>query len=372
MKTSVTAAKFATGLPDVPSKQLSPLVWRIMGLNPGQFTLTGTNTYLVGSGPRRILVDTGEGRPGYRPLLKQHLADIGISISCIIITHHHYDHIGGIHQALSLCDNPADIPVYKHIGGPTSWFSTITGSGNPSVASNGGSKSEEGQADSPASSVEGHDKRAFTPLNDGDLFKAGDGCTLRAVYTPGHTTDHVSLFLEEETALFTGDCVLGVGSAVFERLGLYLRSLQRLVDFKPTRLYPGHGPVVEDGTTKIRDYIAHRQSREKQVLAALGSKDVRRIGASSHQLAKIMYAKEGVPHSLMIAAARSVWLHCGKLAEEGAVVALRTPSAAAAHATGIDATLESQPTGTIVPVTELTSMDMDLHLLWRLRDRPML
>jgi len=57
--------------------------------------------------------------------------------------------------------------------------------------------------------------RYFEPIEDGQVFKT-EGATIRAVKTPGHTEDHFSFFLDEEQAIFTGDCILGAGSAVFQ------------------------------------------------------------------------------------------------------------------------------------------------------------
>jgi glyoxylase-like metal-dependent hydrolase (beta-lactamase superfamily II) len=93
------------------------------------------------------------------------------------------------------------------------------------------------------------------------------GATLRVMHTPGHANDHCCFLLEEEQALFTGDNVLGVGSAVITELDTCLASLQRMADCEPRRLYPGHGPVVEDGPAKLREYQAHRLARIQQVCA---------------------------------------------------------------------------------------------------------
>jgi ribonuclease/clavin/mitogillin len=79
------------------------------------------------------------------------------------------------------------------------------------------------------------------------------------------------LILEEEDAMFTGDNVLGQGTAVFEDLATYLVSLEKMKSMFSGRAYPGHGPVIEDGKAKILEYIQHRQQREDQVLEVLRS-----------------------------------------------------------------------------------------------------
>lgn len=103
---------------------------------------------------------------------------------------------------------------------------------------------------------------------DGQIFKT-EGATLRAFHCPGHTTDHMAFILEEEDSIFTGDNVLGHGTAVFEDLAIYVDSLKRMATQVSGRGYPAHGAVIDDIKSKIVEYILHRQGRENQILEIL-------------------------------------------------------------------------------------------------------
>lgn len=77
------------------------------------------------------------------------------------------------------------------------------------------------------------------------------------------------LYLEEENVIFSGDCLLGEGSSVFENLGDYLNSLRLMLKFNPTTIYPGHGKVIDDPTARINEHIKHRLDREQMILNQL-------------------------------------------------------------------------------------------------------
>lgn len=264
-------------LPDVDV--WSPRVVVALGQNPGLFTGPGTNTYLVGTGRERVLIDTGEGRPEYLPVLAQALERAGgVRIQEILLTHAHPDHIGG---APSIIETHGAMRVSKR----------------------------------PWPAMDEHHALELTPIGDGAVVET-EGATLRAVHTPGHAEDHLCYVLEEERALFSGDNVLGVGTTVIPPHGgdllEYMSSLDRLLAEKPACIYPAHGPKIEDGTAKIREYIAHRLEREAQILEALDA-GLSRIEA----IVKRVYA--AYPEALHAPAAATVATHLLKLEREGRV-----------------------------------------------------
>jgi glyoxylase-like metal-dependent hydrolase (beta-lactamase superfamily II) len=192
---------------------------RIRADNPGPFTLSGTNTWIVGRDPCWI-VDPG-------PALDAHvaaiLAEAGTrgGVGGIALTHSHADHT----EAATDLAAATGVPLA-------------------------------------AARFEG----ASVVLADGERFGP-----LAAVATPGHAPDHLAFVAAG--ACFTGDAVLGEGSVFVApdpgALAGYLAALRRLRAMDLDVLCPGHGPPVADPAAKLDEYVAHRLDRERRLLAAL-------------------------------------------------------------------------------------------------------
>jgi glyoxylase-like metal-dependent hydrolase (beta-lactamase superfamily II) len=228
------------------------------------YTLEGTNTWIVGENPS-IVIDPG---PDDEDHLEEVAGEAG-TVAAVVVTHDHPDHAPGA---------PA--------------FAKTVGAPMYALRLNGAEK-----------------------LKDGMVVRAGD-VELVAVHTPGHTGDHVALWLAEERALFTGDAVVGRGTTFIDPpdgdLAQYLRSLHRMLELGPRTIYPGHGPVVLDGKGKLEEYLAHRAEREEQVLAALANG-----GGTITHLVETIYA--GYPPDVLSLAERSVLAHLIKLEHEGRI-----------------------------------------------------
>ncbi len=242
-----------------------PIV-RVLAPNADVYTLDGTNTWVVGASPS-IVIDPG-------PEIPEHLDEVAAAageVAAVLVTHDHPDHA------------PGAAAFAARFGAPVFAF-RLAGTEH---------------------------------LHDGREVRGGS-VSLRAVHTPGHTSDHLVFAHEASGALFTGDAVVGRGTSFIDAsaggdLGQYLRSLERMRGLGARTIYPGHGPVVFDAAAKLDEYVRHRAEREQQVLAV--------IDAGASTVAAIVDAVyDGYPAEVLPLAAGSVLAHLRKLEAEGRAV----------------------------------------------------
>ncbi|KAF5300295.1 hypothetical protein FQA39_LY11152 [Lamprigera yunnana] len=263
--------------------RLSSRIIRILGCNPGPMTLQGTDTYILGTGKRRILLDTGEGNiPQYINHLKAVLTNEGCILAHIFLSHWHRDHVGGLRDVLDLDGYTSNVQIWKH----------------------------------PQKDVvdETIDDIKINEFKDGQEFSV-EGATVRVIHTPGHTTDHMVFLLLEENAIFSGDCILGEGTAVFEDLYDYMNSLETILGLQPSIVYPGHGNVIHNPQEKIQYYIEHRNERERQIMSVIKNNPCQAF--TEMDLVHIIY--KDTPQKLWPAAAYNVNHHLGKLLKDNQV-----------------------------------------------------
>ncbi len=233
--------------------------------NPGPFTLTGTNTWLVGRDPCWI-VDPGPLLAGHQHAVASAARDRG-GAGGIVLTHDHADHAGGHDALLALLQEAGEVPL-----------------------------------------VAAARHRADLTLRDGDAVGP-----FTAVATPGHAPDHLA-FVTDAGVLLSGDAVLGTGSVFVApspgALTGYLdalRALRRREDL--VLICPGHGPLVHDAHGKLDEYVAHRLERERLLLEAL-----ERGGRTIDELLDAAWSD--APTQLRPAAAVTLAAHLDKLEEE--------------------------------------------------------
>ncbi|KEY63882.1 hypothetical protein S7711_10129 [Stachybotrys chartarum IBT 7711] len=260
-------------LPDV--ERLTSRVTRIMGGNSGLMRLQGTNTYLLGTGRSRLLVDSGQGFHQWIDNLIRLLDELDVEISHVLLTHWHSDHTGGVPDLVKRRPQYAN-RIFKC---------------DPD--------------------------RAQKAIVHGQEF-AVEGATVRAVFTPGHAHDHMCFVLQEENALFTGDNVLGQGQSVFEDLGAYTQSLVDMTALQCQTGYPGHGPVIADLPRKMDECVRHKEAREMHVWRTLEANKARVGGKGSLTVPELLRDMYGnlPPEICKLVIEPSLVATLGKLAED--------------------------------------------------------
>ena len=253
----------------------SEFIGKFTANNPGIMTLQGTNQYIVGR-ETGLVIDVALSADSNMDGIIEQAEAIGVrKIEKILLTHIHSDHCAGALALRKRCG--AKLGIHRsrkgYLGG------------------------EDFQYDD----------------NDRIAFGGGE---LRVLHTPGHESGHCCFYESDDKVLFSGDNILGYGTAVIHppdgNMTDYMQTLERLLGFDISLILPGHGPLVGKAEAKIREYIKHRLEREEQVLAAL------RAGRSTiGDITQMIYLD--VSAALQRVAEFSVQAHLEKLMREGRV-----------------------------------------------------
>lgn len=273
-----------------------PGVRRIMADNPGPFTFKGTLTYIIGKGNVAI-VDPGPDDPAHIAAVLDAVRNE--TVTHIFVTHTHRDH------------SPA-VPAIKRATGATVYAE------GPHRAARPLHIGEHNPLDSSGD-------RDFNPdvrLKDGDVVE-GDGWAIEAVFTPGHTANHMSFALQGQDVLLAGDHVMGWATSIVAppdgAMSDYMASLHKLARRDETLYLPGHGPAIPDAPRFVSYYILHRKAREASILHRLakGAADIPTIVRGSYI---------GIDPRLIGAAGMSVLAHLEDLVARGTVATDGAPS----------------------------------------------
>ena len=290
--------------------QVAPHVQRVIAKNPSKFTYLGTGTYLVGDRDVAV-IDPGPAVPAHQEALQAALE--GRNVTAILVTHCHSDHSPLAAWLKDLTGAPT-VAFGPHVLNPN-WVEDDTPD-EPDEEELAAAKAAEEAGEA---KVEESLDLDFTPdirVVTGDVAASGDGWTLEAVHTPGHTSNHTCFWLPEQRALFTGDHIMGWSTTVITPpdgdMRDYFASLERARALLPATLWPTHGAPVTDVPPFIDAFVAHRLDREAQVLGA-----VRDGVALIPDMVKRLYV--GVNEKLYKAAGRSVLAHLIKLVDDGVV-----------------------------------------------------
>ena len=283
------------------AKEVAPGVRAVAANNPSPFTFKGTVSYIIGRGKVAIL-DPGPDDDAHIAALLD--AVRGETVTHIFVTHTHRDH------------SPA-VPKVKAATGAKTFAQGPHRLARP--LHTGETRRLDASADM--------DFRPDVALPDGETV-IGDGWTMEALTTPGHTANHMAFALQEQDLIFSGDHVMGWSTTIVAppdgAMSDYMASLHKLAA-RPEQLYlPGHGNPIRDAQRYVAHLIEHRHGREASILHRLGKGE-----ADIPTIVRAVYI--GLDPRLVGAAGLSVLAHMEDLVARGVVATDGPPSIAGTY-----------------------------------------
>jgi len=254
--------------------------------------LKSINSYVVTSGDRPLIIDTGMLRPECEQALRTGLDEIDVDLQSaeFFITHLHADHIGLVSKlavdSSAVYFNRPDADMTDAFRADPSWaFGQLT----EQARSFGFSLEEIEDALQlhPGFKYSPPTYPPFTILEDGDRLNVGRYGFI-VIATPGHTPGHLCLYEPKLGLLISGDHILGditpnitVWADDDDTLGDYLMSLDKVATLDIKLVLPGHRRLFTDCVGRIGELKRHHRLRLDETMTVLrnGPKTVYEIAS---------------------------------------------------------------------------------------------
>jgi glyoxylase-like metal-dependent hydrolase (beta-lactamase superfamily II) len=230
--------------------EIAPGVERLTAPNAGPFTFHGTNSYIVGDRSVCVIDPGPEDEAHWQALVR---ALEGREVTHIAVSHTHRDHsplarrLRQLTGATTVAEGPHRAARPLHFGETNPFAESSDTEFRPDAA-----------------------------LSEGDRIE-GDGWTLEAVLTPGHTANHACFALAGSGILFSADHVMAWATSIVAppdgAMADYMASLDRLLARDDRIYFPGHGGPVTEPRAYVRGLRTHRRMRERAILERVRAGD---------------------------------------------------------------------------------------------------
>jgi glyoxylase-like metal-dependent hydrolase (beta-lactamase superfamily II) len=244
--------------------------------------LKSINSYVVTSGDRNLVIDTGMMRPECEHALRAGLDELNVNLADtdFFITHLHADHMGLV-SALATDTSTVffNRPDTGIVDASREDVRGFFGKLFRSSRLGGFSKEEveESIRKHPGYKYSPPDYPPFHFVEDGDEIEVGN-YRFVVVATPGHTPGHRCLYEPDQRLFLSGDHVLGditpnitVWAENDDTLGDYLTSLDKVSTLDAALVLPGHRTSFSGLQTRIEELKQHHRHRLEEVLEILAS-----------------------------------------------------------------------------------------------------